>query len=46
MEQHQGADIVQQAADKQPFMDAVEEMKAAYDGTEVGRYLRAIEAVE
>ncbi len=32
--------------DKQPFMDAVREMKASYDGTEVGRYLRAIEAVE
>lgn len=32
--------------DKQPFMAAVEEMKASYDGTEIGRYLRAIEAVE
>lgn len=32
--------------DKQPFMDAVKEMKATYDGTEIGRYLRAIEAVE
>ena len=32
--------------DKQPFMDAVEEMKASYDGTEIGRLLRAIEAVE
>ena len=32
--------------DKQPFMAAVEEMKASYDGTEVGRLLRAIEEVE
>lgn len=32
--------------DKQPFMAAVEEMKAGYDGTEIGRLLRAIEAVE
>ena len=32
--------------DKQPFMKAVEEMKASYDGTEVGRLLAAIEAVE
>ncbi|HSG57929.1 MAG TPA: TRAP transporter substrate-binding protein [Woeseiaceae bacterium] len=32
--------------DKQPFMAAVEEMKARYDGTEIGRLLRAIEAVE
>jgi len=32
--------------DKAPFMDAVQEMKASYDGTEVGRLLKAIEAVE
>ncbi len=32
--------------DKQPFMAAVEEMKARYAGTEIGRLLRAIEAVE
>jgi tripartite ATP-independent transporter DctP family solute receptor len=32
--------------DKAPFMKAVAAMKASYDGTEVGRYLRAIEAVE
>ncbi len=32
--------------DKQPFMEAVEEMKASYDGTEIGRLIRAIEAVE
>jgi len=32
--------------DKQPFMEAVEAMKASYDGTETGRYLRAIEALE
>jgi tripartite ATP-independent transporter DctP family solute receptor len=32
--------------DKQPFMAAVQEMKASYDGTEIGRLLKAIEAVE
>ena len=32
--------------DKQPFMEAVAEMKASYDGTEIGRLIRAIEAVE
>jgi tripartite ATP-independent transporter DctP family solute receptor len=32
--------------DKQPFMAAVAEMKASYDGTETGRFLRAIDAVE
>ena len=32
--------------DKEPFMAAVQDMKAAYEGTEVGRLLRAIEAVE
>jgi len=32
--------------DKEPFMAAVQEMKATYDGTEVGRLLKAIEAVE
>ena len=32
--------------DKEPFMAAVEEMKASYDGTEIGRLLKAIEAVE
>jgi TRAP-type C4-dicarboxylate transport system substrate-binding protein len=32
--------------DKAPFMEAVQEMKASYDGTEVGRLLKAIEAVE
>ena len=32
--------------DKQPFMDAVQEMKASYDGTEIGRLLKAIEAVQ
>lgn len=31
---------------KEPFMAAVEEMKVGYDGTEIGRLLRAIEAVE
>jgi tripartite ATP-independent transporter DctP family solute receptor len=32
--------------DKQPFMAAVQEMKAFYDGTEIGRLLKAIEDVE
>jgi len=32
--------------DKQPFIDAVAEMKAAWNGTPVGALLRAIEAVE
>ncbi len=32
--------------DKAPFMAAVEEMKASYDGTEIGRLIRALEAVE
>jgi tripartite ATP-independent transporter DctP family solute receptor len=32
--------------DKEPFMDVVAEMKASYDGTEIGRLIRAIEAVE
>jgi tripartite ATP-independent transporter DctP family solute receptor len=32
--------------DKAPFMEAVQEMKASYEGTAVGRLLRAIEAVE
>ena len=32
--------------DKQPFMDAVAEMKASFDGTEMGELLKAIEAVE
>jgi tripartite ATP-independent transporter DctP family solute receptor len=42
----EAAGVIVTRPDKQPFMDAVKEMKAAYDGTEVGRYLRAIEAVE
>jgi tripartite ATP-independent transporter DctP family solute receptor len=42
----EAAGVIVTRPDKQPFMAAVEEMKAAYDGTEVGRYLRAIEAVE
>jgi len=32
--------------DKAPFMAAVQEMKASYDDTEIGRLIRAIEAVE
>ncbi len=42
----QAAGVIVTYPDKQPFMDAVEAMKASYDGTETGRYLRAIEAVE
>ena len=42
----QEAGVIVTYPDKQPFMDAVKEMKATYDGTEIGRYLRAIEAVE
>ena len=42
----EAAGVIVTRPDKQPFMEAVEEMKAAYDGTEVGRYLRAIEAVK
>jgi tripartite ATP-independent transporter DctP family solute receptor len=42
----QEAGVIVTYPDKQPFMEAVEEMKASYDGTEIGRYLRAIEAVE
>ena len=41
----QEAGVIVTYPDKQPFMAAVEEMKAAYDGTETGRLLRAIEAV-
>ena len=32
--------------DKQPFMNAVAEMKASFDGTDMGDLLKAIEAVE
>jgi len=42
----QAAGVTVTYPDKQPFMDAVESMKRSYDGTEIGRYLRAIEAVE
>ena len=42
----QEAGVIITYPDKAPFMEAVAEMKASYDGTEVGRYLRAIEAVE
>jgi tripartite ATP-independent transporter DctP family solute receptor len=42
----EAAGVIVTRPNKRPFMAAVEEMKAAYDGTEVGRYLRAIEAVE
>jgi tripartite ATP-independent transporter DctP family solute receptor len=40
------AGVIVTYPDKQPFMAAVEEMKASYDGTEIGRLLRAIEGVE
>jgi tripartite ATP-independent transporter DctP family solute receptor len=42
----QAAGVIVTNPDKQPFMEAVEEMKASYDGTEIGRLLRSIEAVE
>ena len=42
----EAAGVIVTHPDKQPFMQAVEEMKAAYDGTEIGRFLTAIEAVE
>ena len=42
----QEAGVIVTYPDKAPFMAAVEDMKASYDGTETGRYLRAIEAVE
>jgi tripartite ATP-independent transporter DctP family solute receptor len=42
----QAAGVIVTYPDKRPFMEAVEAMKRSYDGTEVGRYLRAIEAVE
>ena len=42
----QEAGVIVTYPDKQPFMEAVEAMKASYDGTETGRFLRAIEAVE
>jgi TRAP-type C4-dicarboxylate transport system substrate-binding protein len=40
------AGVIVTYPDKQPFMAAVQEMKASYDGTEIGRLLKAIEAVE
>jgi tripartite ATP-independent transporter DctP family solute receptor len=42
----QAAGVIVTYPDKQPFMDAAAEMKASYDGTEIGRLIKAIEAVE
>ena len=42
----EAAGVVVTRPDKQPFMDAVVEMKASFDGTEMGELLKAIEAVE
>jgi tripartite ATP-independent transporter DctP family solute receptor len=42
----QEAGVIVTYPDKQPFMESVEEMKASYDGTDIGRLIRAIEAVE
>jgi tripartite ATP-independent transporter DctP family solute receptor len=42
----QEAGVIVTYPDKQPFMDAAATMKASYDGTEIGRLIRAIEAVE
>lgn len=46
LEEVEAAGVIVTRPDKQPFMDAVVEMKAAYDGTEVGDLIKAIEAVE
>ena len=40
------AGVIVTYPDKRPFMEAVAGMKASYDGTEIGRLLKAIEAVE
>lgn len=40
------AGVVVTKPDKQPFMEAVKDMKASYDGTEIGRLINEIEAVE
>jgi tripartite ATP-independent transporter DctP family solute receptor len=40
------AGVVVTYPDKQPFMDAVIEMKASYEGTEIGSLIKEIEAVE
>ncbi len=40
------AGVIVTYPDKAPFMAAVQAMKDSYDGTEVGRLIRAIEAVE
>ena len=42
----QEAGVIVSYPDKAPFMEAVKEMKSEYDGTDVGRLLKAIEAVE
>ncbi len=42
----QEAGVIVSYPDKAPFMAAVQDMKASYDGTEIGRLLKAIEAVE
>jgi TRAP-type C4-dicarboxylate transport system substrate-binding protein len=40
------AGVVVTYPDKQPFMDAVAEMKASYSGTDIGDLLTEIAAVE
>ena len=42
----EAAGVVVTRPDKQPFMDAVAEMKASYEGTQIGDLIKAIEAVE
>lgn len=42
----QAAGVIVTYPDKRPFMDSVAEMKASYGGTDIGRLIRAIEAVE
>lgn len=40
------AGVVVTRPDKRPFMEAVVEMKAAYEGSEIGDLIKAIDAVE
>jgi TRAP-type C4-dicarboxylate transport system substrate-binding protein len=40
------AGVIVTEPDKQPFMDAVAEMKASYAGTDIGDLIAEIEAVE
>lgn len=46
LQEVEAAGVIVTRPDKKPFMDAVVEMKASFDGTEIGDLLNAIEAVE